>query len=170
MKKMIYISLLLIFGVVIYYFYPEAKLPKGKIIDRIEVFKSQRKMLVYSGDQLLKTYKISLGRNPKGHKEFEGDFKTPEGIYEINAKNPNSGYHKNLGVSYPNEKDIEHAKLLGKSPGGHIKIHGIRNGSGFISKFQRWKDWTAGCIAVTNDEVDELYENVKIGAKIEIKE
>lgn len=169
MKKMIYIILLLIFGVVIYYFYPEKKLPNGKIIDKIAVFKSKRKMLVYSEGKLLKTYKISLGKNSVGHKEVEGDFKTPEGIYEINAKNP-SGYHKNLGVSYPNEKDIARAKSLGKSPGGHIKIHGIRNGSGFISKFQRWKDWTAGCIAVTNEEVDELYESVKIGAKIEIFE
>jgi len=170
MKKMIYIALLFLFGVAIYYFYPEAKLPKGKIIDKIEVFKSKRKMLVYSEGKLLKTYKISLGRNPIGQKEFEGDFKTPVGIYEINAKNPNSGYHKNLGVSYPNEKDIAHAKSLGKSPGGEIKIHGIRNGDGYISKFHRWKDWTAGCIAVTNEEVDELYESVKIGARIEIKQ
>ena len=170
MKKMIYILLTIFLVITVYYFYPEAKLPKGKIIDKIEVYKSKRKMLVYSEGKLLKTYKIALGRNPIGHKEFEGDFKTPEGIYEINAKNPNSGYHKNLGVSYPNEKDIAHAKSLGKSPGGHIKIHGIRNGSGFISKFQRWKDWTAGCIALTNEEVDELYEVVKIGTKIEIKQ
>ncbi|RRJ92561.1 L,D-transpeptidase family protein [Flavobacterium macacae] len=169
MKKMIYVLLLLIFGVATYYIYPEAKLPKGKIIDRIEVLKSQRKMLVYSEGELLKTYTISLGKNPIGHKEFEGDFKTPEGIYEINAKNPNSGYHKNLGVSYPNEKDIAHSKSLGKPTGGDIKIHGIRNGAGSISKFQRWKDWTAGCIAVTNEEMDELYESVKIGATIEIK-
>jgi len=167
---MIYILLTIFLVITVYYFYPEAKLPKGKIIDKIEVYKSKRKMLVYSEGKLLKTYKIALGRNPIGHKEFEGDFKTPEGIYEINAKNPNSGYHKNLGVSYPNEKDIAHAKSLGKSPGGHIKIHGIRNGSGFISKFQRWKDWTAGCIALTNEEVDELYEVVKIGTKIEIKQ
>lgn len=167
---MIYILLAILLAIAVYYFYPEKKLPKGKIIDKIEVFKSKRKMFVYSDGKLLKTYTISLGRNPVGHKEVEGDFKTPEGIYEINAKNPNSGYHKNLGVSYPNEEDSAHAKSLGKSPGGDIKIHGIRNGSGFISKFQRWKDWTAGCIAVTNDEVDELYESVKIGAKIEIKQ
>ena len=170
MKKMIYILLAILLAIAVYYFYPEKKLPKGKIIDKIEVYKSKRKMLVYSEGKLLKTYTISLGRNPVGHKEVEGDFKTPEGIYEINAKNPNSGYHKNLGVSYPNEADIAHAKSLGKSPGGDIKIHGIRNGSSFISKFQRWKDWTAGCIAVTNEEVDELYESVKIGTKIEIKQ
>lgn len=167
---MIYILLTILLAIAVYYFYPEKKLPNGKIIDKIEVYKSKRKMLVYSEGKLLKTYKISLGRNPVGHKEVEGDLKTPQGVYEINAKNPNSGYHKNLGVSYPNEKDIEHAKSLGKSPGGDIKIHGIRNGSGFISKFQRWKDWTAGCIAVTNEEVDELYESVKIGAEIIIKE
>ena len=167
---MIYILLAILLAIAVYYFYPEKKLPKGKIIDKIEVYKSKRKMLVYSEGKLLKTYTISLGRNPVGHKEVEGDFKTPEGIYEINAKNPNSGYHKNLGVSYPNEEDSAHAKSLEKSPGGDIKIHGIRNGSGFISKFQRWKDWTAGCIAVTNEEVDELYESVKIGAKIEIKQ
>ena len=170
MKKMIYILLILFVAIATYYFYPEKKLPKGKIIDKIEVYKSKRKMLVYSEGKLLKIYTISLGRNPIGHKEFEGDFKTPEGIYEINAKNPNSGYHKNLGVSYPNAADIAHAKSLGKSPGGDIKIHGIRNESGFISKFQRWKDWTAGCIAVTNEEVDELYESVKIGTIIEIKQ
>ena len=168
MKKMRYIVLLLFLGALIYYFYPETKLPKGKIIDRIEVFKSQRKMLVYSEGELLKTYTISLGKNPIGHKEFEGDCKTPEGIYEINAKNPNSGYHKNLGVSYPNEKDTEQAKFLGKPSGGDIKIHGIRNGSGYIAKFQRWTDWTAGCIAVTNEEIDELYDNVKIGTSIKI--
>lgn len=156
-------------AIAIYYFYPESKLPKGKIIDSIVVFKSKRKMMVYSEGKLLKTYAISLGKNPIGHKEFEGDFKTPEGIYEINDRNPNSSYHKNLGISYPNEKDIENAKSLGKSAGGDIKIHGVRNGKGYVSKLQRWRDWTAGCIAVTDDEIDELYEAVKIGAVIEIR-
>lgn len=156
-------------AIAIYYFYPESKLPKGKIIDSIVVFKSKRKMMVYSEGKLLKTYAISLGKNPIGHKEFEGDFKTPEGIYEINDRNPNSSYHKNLGISYPNEKDIENAKSLGKSAGGDIKIHGVRNGKGYVSKLQRWRDWTAGCIAVTDDEIDELYETVKIGSVIEIR-
>lgn len=152
----------------LYYFYPESKLPKGKIIDRIEVYKSKRKMRVYSGNVLLKTYRIALGKNPVGHKEFEGDCKTPEGIYTIDGKNPNSAFHKNLGVSYPNEKDIEHAMTLGKSAGGDIKIHGLRNGYGYRAKFHRWKDWTAGCIAVTDNEIDELYEAVQLGAEIEI--
>ncbi|MFC4176418.1 L,D-transpeptidase family protein [Flavobacterium gossypii] len=137
-------------------------------MDRIEVFKSKRRMKVYSEGVLLKTYRISLGKNPVGHKQFEGDCKTPEGIYSIDGRNPNSTFHKNLGISYPNEKDLEKAKSLGKPAGGDIKIHGLRNGRGYISKFHRWRDWTAGCIAVTDVEIDELYDAVKIGAEIQI--
>jgi len=118
---------------------------------------------------LIKTYKIAIGQNSVGDKEFEGDKKTPEGNYTINSKNPNSGWHKNLGVSYPNNEDIAQAKSFGKPVGGDIKIHALRNGLGFIGKFHRSYDWTNGCIAVTNEEVDELYDIVKIGAVIEIQ-
>ncbi|WP_330441941.1 L,D-transpeptidase family protein [Flavobacterium sp. C4GT6] len=152
----------------VYYFLPEKALPKGSVVDRLVVYKSKRKMLAYNGDTLLKTYTISLGKNPLGHKQFEGDNKTPEGVYSINERNPNSAYHKNLGVSYPNEVDRDFAAKQGKSPGGLIKIHGLRNDRGYIGKFHRWKDWTAGCIAVTNDEIDELYTAVKENAVIEI--
>lgn len=165
---MVWLFLLLFAGIATYYFYPEKKLPKGKTIDKIEVFKSKKKMLVYSEGKLLKTYSISLGKNARGHKAFEGDFKTPEGTYLIDAKNPNSCYHKNLGISYPNEKDIAHAKSNGKSAGGAIKIHGIKNGNGFIAKFQRWHNWTAGCIAVTNLEIEELYDAVELNSEITI--
>jgi murein L,D-transpeptidase YafK len=157
-----------VIGLIIYYFYPEKRLAKGATIDKLVVYKSKRTLLAFTKGHLLKTYTISLGKNPIGHKEYEGDSKTPEGIYTINDKNPNSGYYKNLGVSYPNEKDREYAKTIGKPAGGAIKIHGLRNGMGFVSKFQRWKDWTAGCIALTNTEVDELYNSVKVGASIEI--
>ena len=126
-------------------------------------------MLAYSKGHLIKTYRISLGRNPIGHKEYEGDKKTPEGHYYINDKNPNSGYHKNLGILYPNKEDIENAKRLGKPVGGDVKIHGLRNGIGFLGKFHRWYDWTMGCIALTNEEIDELYNAVAIGTQIEIK-
>lgn len=154
---------------VIYYLLPEKRLPKEIVIDSLVVLKSKRELLAYSEGQLVKTYTISLGRNPIGDKQYEGDFKTPEGIYSINGKNPNSGYHKNLGVSYPNNEDILIAKSLHKPAGGDIKIHGLRNGIGFIGKFQRWYDWTHGCVAMTNLEVDELYAAVKIGTRIEIK-
>lgn len=160
---------ILLAGLITHYFYPESKLPRDKKIDFILVYKSNRQLLAYSNGQLLKTYKISLGKNPVGDKEFEGDNKTPEGIYFINAKNPNSGYHKNLGISYPDSQDMENAEGFGKPAGGDLKIHGLKNGLGFIGKFQRWYDWTAGCIALTDDEMDELYDSVEIGIKIEIR-
>lgn len=153
---------------VVYYFYPESKLPLGIKIDKLVVFKSKRKLIAYSKNRELKTYVISLGGEPIGHKQYEGDNRTPEGHYFINAKNPNSGYHKNLGVSYPNENDRARSQKIGKSPGGEIKIHGLKNGLDFIGKFHRWFDWTKGCMAITSEEVDELYESVAIGTPIEI--
>jgi len=137
-------------------------------ITRILVEKEARKLHVFAGDTLLKTYEIALGFFPEGHKEVEGDGKTPEGIYKIESKNPNSAYFLNLGVSYPNEADRAHAARLGKSPGGDIKIHGLPNGSGAIGKAHLLRDWTQGCIALTNPEMQELYDSVPIGTEIEI--
>jgi murein L,D-transpeptidase YafK len=167
--KVTFVSFIIVLvGLPIYYFYPEGKLPRGIEIDRMIVYKSKRQLLVYSKGKLQKTYTIALGRQPDGAKQFEGDRKTPEGVYYINDKNPNSGWHKNLGISYPNQEDIKYARQLGKSPGGNIKIHGLQNKRGYIGKMHRWKDWTLGCIAVTNEEMDELYRAVVIGTKIEI--
>ena len=165
-----YLLIVLLISVLIYYFYPGKKLDNSTEIDKIVVLKSKRKLLVYSNGEVLKGYRISLGKQPKGKKQFEGDMKTPEGIYTIDSKNPQSGYYLNLGVSYPNEEDIAYAKSKGKSPGGLIKIHGIKNGLGFIGKFHRLIDWTHGCIALTNREVKELFEHVQIGTVIEILE
>lgn len=137
-------------------------------IDRLVVLKAKRQLWAYQGEQLIKMYPISLGFNPIGHKQFEGDGKTPEGIYRINERNPNSGYHKNLGISYPNKADQDFAAAQGKSAGGLIKIHGLRNGSGAIGRLHLAKDWTHGCIAVTDQESDELYEYVVHNAVIEI--
>jgi murein L,D-transpeptidase YafK len=143
-------------------------LPKGTKIDKLVVFKSKRRLWAYSNQRLVKTYKIALGRQPLGAKQFEGDRKTPEGKYYINGKNPYSGYHKNLGISYPNKNDILYASRQGKSSGGDVKIHGLKNGMGFVGKFHRWLDWTLGCIAVTDEEMDELYFAVNPGTVIEI--
>jgi murein L,D-transpeptidase YafK len=168
--KIIWLTIFIIFfGLTVYYFYPEQKLPTDIRIDKLVVYKSKRQLLAYSNGELVKTYRISLGRQPIGDKEFEGDKKTPEGLYFINDKNPNSGYHKNLGISYPDKDDIENAKRLGKPTGGDVKIHGLRNRTSFIGKFHRCFDWTLGCIAVTDEEIDELYDAVKIGTKIDIK-
>jgi len=169
-KSLAYGLIFLLFGLLAYYFFPEKKLDTSKKIDKILVVKHKRELTVFSKGEALKTYKISLGGVPVGKKEFEGDQKTPEGIYMINDKNPNSDYHLNLAVSYPNGSDSLHAINLGKSPGGEIKIHGLPNGYGFIGKFQRFSDWTLGCIALTNPEIEELFYNVPIGTEIEIVE
>ena len=116
----------------------------------------------------MKEFVISLGKNPAGHKQFEGDGKTPEGIYFITTKSAKSGFHKNLGISYPNRIDQANAKKKNMSPGGDVKIHGLKNGLGFIGKFQRLKDWTNGCIALTNAEVDDLYNHIELGCTITI--
>jgi murein L,D-transpeptidase YafK len=170
MKKWIVGILLLASGIgVAYYFFPEKELPADRKIDKLVVIKSKRIMMAYSNGKVIKTYHVSLGRNPIGDKASEGDKRTPEGTYRINDRNPNSGYYKNLGVSYPNEQDRNEAKAKGLSPGGEIKIHGLRNGVGFIGKFHRLFDWTAGCIAVTNQELEELYQHVDIGTPIIIE-
>lgn len=126
-------------------------------------------MHVYSANEILKSYPIALGFNPIGHKQFEGDGKTPEGVYTINDKNPNSAYFLNLGISYPNAEDIENAEKAGKAPGGDIKIHGMKNGMPDIGSFHKITDWTLGCIAVSNTQIQELFDNVPIGTEIEIK-
>ena len=170
MKKIIGYTLIgFLVVMMVYYFYPEPTFPNGTAIEKIVIIKSKRQLEAFSNGQIIKTYAISLGRNPTGKEEIEGDKKTPEGLYTINDKNPNSGFYKNLGISYPNPEDIERAKQLGKPTGGDIKIHGLKNGFSFIGKFHRWFDWTAGCIALTDKEIDELYEHTEIGTPIEIK-
>ena len=144
-------------------------LPANTRIDFIVVEKAKRTMSVYAGEKLLKTYRIALGQQPVGAKQVQGDMKTPEGRYFIDGKNPNSQYHKNLGVSYPSAKDRAHAKKLGKPPGGDIKIHGLPNGMPDIGSAHALHDWTWGCIAVTNEEIDELYKAVTVRTIIDIK-
>lgn len=169
MKKLTFTGLIILLSTgTVYYSFPERRLPTDRKIDKIVVTKSKRTLDVYSDGVIVKTYSVSLGGDPIGDKQSEGDKRTPEGLYTINDKNPGSGFHKNLGISYPNKQDIQEATERNLKPGGQIKIHGIRNGFGFIGKFQRITDWTAGCIALTDDEVDELYENVTIGTPIEI--
>lgn len=168
MKKLLYFLIVILTGTVaVYYFYPEQKLPAGTQIDQLIVYKELRKMEAFSGGKLVKTYQIAIGANPVGDKEFQGDQKTPEGIYTIHNKNPHSAYYKNLGISYPDAEDIAQAKKSGKSPGGDIKIHGIKNGLGFIRKFHRFTP-TNGCIRVTDQEMEELFHAVKTGTSIHI--
>ena len=136
---------------------------KGPEVTRIEVFKKERILLVYHKDEILKKYPIDLGFGPKGPKQFEGDGKTPEGKYIINKHNPNSAFHLSLGISYPDAKDIEFGESLGKSPGGDIFIHGHPNNGK-----KQGPDWTAGCIAVKDKHIRELYQMIKVNTQIEI--
>lgn len=153
-----------------YYAYPENRLPKGVTVDSLAVHKAQHRMEAFSEGRLVRTYRIAIGKNPKGGKQYEGDRRTPEGLYQIVSKNAGSGFHKNLGISYPNEQDRAKARKLGKPAGGDVKIHGLKNGRwSWIGKLHRWRDWTNGCIGVTNPEVDELYEAVPIGTPILIQ-
>lgn len=136
--------------------------------DKIVVNKSKRELLLFQGQKLIRSYRVALGRAPVGPKESEGDGKTPEGVYKINGKYAQSAYHMALRVSYPNTKDREHAQRRGLAPGGDIMIHGLPSGYGLIGAAHRLKDWTEGCIAVTNAEIEEIWRLVTNGTTIQI--
>ena len=144
-------------------------LPPGTTIDQIRVEKSVRKLTVFRSGKELKSYRVALGRNPVGAKQEEGDMKTPEGIYKIDSRNPQSDYHLALHVSYPSDEDTARAAERGVNAGFDIMIHGIRNGGGWIGAFHRTHDWTAGCIALTDEEIEELWRVTPDGTPIEIR-
>ncbi len=150
-------------------FWPETPLKDGARADRIVVHKGERVLVLMAGDVTLKWYRISLGREPVGAKQREGDGRTPEGRYRIDYRNPASGYHLALHISYPDAKDRARARKAGVSPGGDIMIHGMRNGYGWIGQLHRLVDWTNGCIAVTDTEMDEIWRAVANGTEIEIR-
>ncbi len=135
----------------------------------IVVKKGQRKMELYAKGQLIKDYKISLGFSPTGAKQKEGDGKTPEGQYTIISKNPNSQFHKSLKISYPNAADKENARQMKAPPGGDIMIHGLGKMFSYLGKLHTLRDWTLGCIAVTNEEIDEIWKIVKEGTVVKIE-
>jgi murein L,D-transpeptidase YafK len=144
-------------------------LPVGTIIDRIVVEKSAKRLSIFGGGNQIKSYRIALGRNPVGAKQEEGDMKTPEGIYKIDSRNAQSSFHLALHISYPSDEDNKRAAARGISAGFDIMIHGIQNGRGWIGAFHRWKDWTAGCIALTDEEIEELWGVTPDGTPIEIR-
>ena len=138
-------------------------------VDKVLIEKKKRRLTLISEGKAIKTYKIALGGDPIGPKERRGDKKTPEGIYTIASRNRHSDYHLSLRISYPNEKDIKRAKELGVSPGGDIMIHGIKNGLAWLGGFHSEIDWTEGCIAVTNKEMEEIARLVPNGTPVEIR-
>lgn len=137
--------------------------------DKILIEKKDRRLTLLSKGKVLKSYKIALGGNPNGPKEKQGDKKTPEGTYIIDSRNKNSRYYLSMHISYPNEKDKQRAKELGVSPGGDIMIHGIRNGLSSVAGLHAEFDWTKGCIAVTDEEIEEIEKLSPNGTIVEIR-
>lgn len=136
-------------------------------VDHIVIDKSARTLELKAGAKTVKTYRsIKLGDAPRGHKQFEGDEKTPEGEYRIDGRNGGSRYHLSLRISYPNAADREHARRVGRSAGGNIFIHGQPNGS-VLARIPF--DWTDGCIALSNSEIEELWRQVKVGTRVTIR-
>ncbi|TVQ91993.1 MAG: hypothetical protein EA400_04265 [Chromatiaceae bacterium] len=145
--------------------------PEVTAVDRVLVRKGQRKMQLIRDNEVYREYRISLGQNPIGHKVQEGDQRTPEGHYILDWRNPNSNFHRSIHISYPNEMDRAVARALGVSPGGMIMIHGRPNWltSERLARAEYdGRDWTNGCIAVTNEEMDEVWRLVRDGTPIQI--
>lgn len=138
-------------------------------IDLVKVDKSKRRMYLISGQQIIQEYRIALGKEPKGHKQQEGDQRTPEGRYYLEAISNDSGYYRSIHISYPNHQDKVHAQRLNINPGGDIKIHGLKNGDKQRPEYVQSFDWTNGCIALTNSEMDEFLSLVEEGTPIEIE-
>ena len=137
-------------------------------IDLVKVDKSDRVLYLISGNDIVKRYQIALGKNPKGHKKIEGDQKTPEGNYVLDYKKEDSSFYRSMHINYPNEDDIRNAKKLGADPGGLIMVHGQPNKLGFISSILQKFNWTNGCIALTNKDMDEFMSLVNVGTRIQI--
>jgi murein L,D-transpeptidase YafK len=137
---------------------------EGPEVTRLQMFKGDRNLFLFDNTSVLKAYRIDLGFAPEGPKRFEGDGKTPEGAYTVDRRNPDSLFHLSIGISYPNEADIAFAAAQGREPGGDIFIHGgPRPGIDAIKP-----DWTAGCIAVSDREIEDIYAMVRDGTPIDI--
>ncbi len=158
---------ILLFSLIFILIFPIFSVSK-EVSDYIIVIKSKRIMLLLQEGKVIRAYKIALGKSPVGKKSIQGDGKTPEGTYYIADKNPNSRFYKSLKISYPNEQDLEKAQKEGINPGGDIMIHGLSKKVEFLGKYHIIEDWTEGCIAVTNEEIDEIWELVPKGTPIEI--
>lgn len=146
-----------------------AATPSEPRADRIVIVKSERTLTLMNGGKPLKTYKVALGGDPVGPKTKAGDKRTPEGVYIIDSKNAKSRFHLALHISYPNTADRERAHKLGVSPGGGVEIHGLESKYAWVGSLHRQLNWTAGCIAVTNSEIDEIWPLVPIGTPVEIR-
>ena len=146
---------------------PPAVKPLVEQADHLVVSKAQHRLTVYAHGKVLKTYSVAIGR-ASGAKEFAGDHKTPEGRYIVDGRNPHSRFRLALHLSYPNAGDRTRAAAAGRSAGGGVEIHGLIPGLSFLGSLQRTLDWTDGCVALTNAEIDELYPTVPVGTPVDL--
>jgi murein L,D-transpeptidase YafK len=137
--------------------------------DLVVVLKKERTLQLLSGGRVIKSYKVALGGDPVGAKVRQGDHRTPEGIYVLDSRNAHSQFHKSIHISYPNARDRAAARAKGVSAGGDVFVHGLPNGYGWVGAAHRAKDWTDGCIAVTDEEIEEIWKAVRDGTAIEIR-
>ena len=143
-------------------------LPVKTAVDKVLIEKGKRRLTLLNNNTPVKSYEISLGMKPTGKKLEKGDDRTPEGVYTIDRKNLKSSYHRALHISYPNTEDKAQSKARGVSPGGDIMIHGLPNGEESYEFYQTKRDWTSGCIAVNNVEIEEIFKLVPNGTSVEI--
>jgi len=138
-------------------------------VDKVVVDKSESKLFLMKGRNIVQEFHVVFGANPKGHKQQEGDERTPEGLYILDYKKKDSSFYRAIHISYPNKNDKKRAQSAGVNPGGQIMIHGQKNGLGWLSFISQLFDWTNGCIAVNNSDMDTIWKKVKAGTSIEIK-
>ncbi|MBO0719647.1 MAG: L,D-transpeptidase family protein [Blastocatellia bacterium] len=167
-RLLVLIPALLLLTLLIYANIPDRPLADNVRADKIVVEKGKRKLSLIKSGEVLKSYRVALGRQPVGQKLREGDNKTPEGNFTIDYRNQNSCCHLALHISYPSKSDVERAEKNGINPGGEIMIHGLRAGFGWVGSLHRIADWTRGCIAVTDREIEEICRAVPDGTPIEI--
>lgn len=137
--------------------------------DSIVIFKKSHVMQLMFAGKVIKTYKVALGRGGLAPKEREGDARTPEGRYFVDSRNAASHYHRALHISCPNSEDRARAARMHAAPGGAVMIHGLPNGMGWVGATHRLYDWTLGCVAVTDQEIDEIWDMVPVGTPVEIR-
>ena len=137
--------------------------------DRVVIEKAKRTLTVYSGARRLARFYVALGKDPVGRKLCQGDNRTPEGLYYVSGRKEKSDFHRALRLSYPSEADLDRAREAGCEPGGDIMIHGLKEDWGIANKLHRRTDWTRGCVAVTNEEIEELWALLPDGVAVEIR-
>ena len=148
---------------------PLSAAARPAVADRVVIEKARHLLTLYAGDRLIARYFVALGHQPRGPKVCRGDMRTPEGVYQVVGRKANSDFHRALRLSYPSPDDLRRAQERGCDPGGDIMIHGLKEDWGRDSPLHRLHDWTHGCVAVTNTEIDEIWRLVPDGTEVDIR-